>query len=177
VKILRNLFRRRPRIERYIVRNRGDWAFIYLDEERGVFTACSSYGDYAYIWSHRGSQSLKEFVRDLDFDYFMDKTRGAESKRFDFYATIKGMREFVADARRQRDISKEEAREAWTDLEELEGDHTDSADLFVDRVYASKAIGEAYGYDFEGVICNSANIQCKGFWEMIWPEFLKQLPA
>jgi hypothetical protein len=164
-------------IERYIVRNRGDWAFIYLDEERGVFTACSSYGDYAYIWSHRGDQSLKDFLRDLEFDYFMGKTRGLDFKRFDFEATIKGMREFVADARRQGSLSKIEAREAWTDIEELESDHTGSVDLFVERVYGLKAIGEAYGHDYGDVICNSPDRQCKGFWDVIWPEFLKQLPA
>lgn len=168
-------------IERYIVRGegdrRGEWAFIYLDEEKGVFTACSSYGDYAYIWSHHGDRSLKAFLRDLDFDYFMGKTRGRDYKRFDFHATIKGMKEYIADARRQLDLTKDEARDAWTDIEELAGDSTDSVDLFVDRVYASQAIGEAYGHDFGDVIRNNPDRQCKGFWDVIWPELLKQLPA
>jgi hypothetical protein len=168
-------------IERYIVRGagslKGEWAFIYLDEEKGVFSSYSSFGSYAYCWAHRGSDTLKDFLRDLEFDYFMGKTRGRDFERFDFYATIKGMREFVADARRQGELTKAEAREVWTDIEELECDSTESVDLFVDRVYASKAIGEAYGHDFGNVICNSPDRQCKGFWDVIWPEFLKQLPA
>lgn len=166
-------------VERYIIRGagnrRGEWAFIYLDEEKGTFSAISSFGNYAHIWSHRGGETLKEFLRDLEFDYFMGKTRGLERERFDFKATIKGMETFVKDQRRQGALSKEEARDAWDDIEALE--YGDSVDLFVADVYDSDAICTAYGHDFEGVIVNSPDPQCVGFWEAIWPEFLKQLPA
>lgn len=166
-------------IERYIVRGagpyKGEWAFIYLDEEKGVFTACTSFGDYAYIWAHRGDQSLKEFLSDLDCDYFMGKTRGLNYKQFDFDATIKGMKAFVADQRRQGALDKDESREVWHEIDRIEDRR--SVDLFVEDVYGSKEICEAYGHDFESVICNRPDPQCVGFWEIIWPEFLKQIAA
>ena len=166
-------------IERYIVRGagpyKGEWAFIYLDEEKGVFTAYTSFGTYAYCWCSIGTATLKEFLRDLDFDYFMGKTRGLERERFDFGKTIDGMKAFIADQRRQAALTKEEARDAWSDIESIE--NRQSVDLFVDDVYQSRPIGEAYGHDFDGVIVNSRDPQCVGFWEVIWPEFLKQIAA
>lgn len=164
-------------IERYIVRgagpHKGEWAFIYLDEEKGVFSAYTSFGTYAYCWSHIGNATLKEFLRGLDCDYFMKKARGQGYMRFDFDATIEGMKAFVADQRRQGSLTMDEARDAWSDIEAIE--NRQSVELFVDDVYSSKPICEAYGHDFDGVCCDRLDPQCKGFWEIIWPEFLKQI--
>lgn len=164
-------------VDRYIIRgagpHRGEWAFIYLDEKTGVFTSYSSFGNYAYCWSHIGNDTLKEFLRDLEFDYFMNKTFGPETKIFDFNATIDGMKEYICDARRQGVITKTMARDAWSEIEELEDKQ--SVDLFVNDVYESRAIYRAYGHDFESVIRMRPNPQCKGFWEIIWPEFLKMI--
>ncbi|MCS3690895.1 hypothetical protein [Bradyrhizobium elkanii] len=162
-------------VERYIIRADHEWAFIYVDEKTGVFAAYSSFGTYAYCWAHIGTSTLKEFLSELDFDYFMGKTRGLELKQFDFHATIKGMKEFICDQRRQEALDKDEARDAWYDIEAIE--NRISVDLFVDDVYASKPICEAYGNDFEDVIRNRPDPQCVGFWRAIWPEFLKRIAA
>jgi predicted Zn-ribbon and HTH transcriptional regulator len=164
-------------IERYIVRgagpHKGEWAFIYIDEDRGVFTAVTSYGNYAYIWNHIGTATLKEFLRDLDCDYFMKKARGPGYMRFDFRATVKGMKKHIAHVRRHRWINKDLARDAWDDIERIEDRM--SVELFVEDVWSSPDICKAYGNDFDGVIVESLCPQCKGFWEVIWPEFLKKI--
>lgn len=164
-------------IERYIVRGAGvhklEWGFIYVDEEKRVFTSYTSFGSYAYCWSNIGPATLKEFLRDLDFDYFMKKAAGNDYMHFDFDATINGMKAFIADKRRQGALDKNKARDVWYEIERIA--NRQSVDLFVDDVYSSKEICDAYGHDFEGVIRNSPNPQCTGFWNVIWPEFLKQI--
>jgi hypothetical protein len=166
-------------VERYIVRGendrRGEWAFIYLDEERGVFSAVSSFGNYAHIWSHRGDQRLKEFLRDLDFDYFMGKTRGLDYRRFDHEATVKGIKAYICDQRRQGAVDKKHARSAWRELEDME--HENSADLFGQALYNSEHLYDLYGGDIGGALEHRPDGDSRGFWSAIWPEFLKQLPA
>ncbi|UGY15256.1 hypothetical protein HAP48_0043145 [Bradyrhizobium septentrionale] len=166
-------------IERYIIRpeaHRGEWAFIYVDEEKSMFMAYSSFGTYAYCWPHRGPETLKEFLLDLEFDYFMGKTRGLESKQFDFNGTIEGMRKHVREAQRRKMLSKDKARDALVAIDDLKWmDNHQSVDVFVDRVYADKAICEAYRHDFEDVIKNRPDPQCVGFWQKIWPEFVKAI--
>ncbi|WP_024516941.1 hypothetical protein [Bradyrhizobium sp. Tv2a-2] len=165
-------------VDRYIVRGAGphklEWAFIYLDEETGVFSAYTSFGTYAYCWSHIGTATLKEFLSDIEFGYFMGKTIGRRDyMEFDFHATIKGMKDYIKERRRDGAVDKVEARDAWDDVERIE--NRQSVELFVEDVYDSRPICHAYRHDFDEVIRNRPSPQCVGFWQVIWPEFLKQI--
>jgi len=77
-------------VECYTIRAENEWAYIYIDEDNGVFTSYSSFGNYAYRWSHIGGRTLKAFLSGLNFDYFMGKTR-REYLRFDPEATVVGV--------------------------------------------------------------------------------------
>jgi hypothetical protein len=166
-----------PPIERYIVRgagpHRGEWAFIYLDEEKGTFTCYSSYGSFNYCWYSIGTATLKEFLTGLNRGYFMQKCRGRDYMQFDFDETIKSIRKQIQEWRADGRLDSDKARDCWDEVREME--RTNSADVFCERFWSCSALSRAYNGDYEGIICESIDPQCREFWKVIWPEFLKQI--
>src|ERR1700676_3747316 len=112
-------------VERYLIRAGNEWAYIYVDEASGVFTSYSSFGNYAYQWRSIGNATLKEFLSDLDFSYFMRKTRNGYL-RFDLDATIDGIKRYIIEQRRYGGLTSEEARSAWNDLPGVDATSADS---------------------------------------------------
>jgi hypothetical protein len=160
-------------VERYIVRAGSEWAYVYLDEANGVFTSYSSFGNYAYQWRSIGSATLKEFLSDLDFGYFMGKTRNGYM-RFDLDATIDGIKRTIIEQRRECSLTREEARAAWDDLPSVDAT---SADNFFNEFFSSRALMEVYGGDYCDIARERPDGDSRGFWREIWPEFLKQITA
>jgi hypothetical protein len=157
-------------VERFIIRAHHEWAFVYIDETTGVFACYSSFGSYNYCWTHIGTRTLKEFLLDLDFDYFMGKTRGLAYKQFSADATLTGIKEYIIEGRRDGWISKEVARTAWEEAVDLQSSHD-----FFGEFCASKVLMGIYGGDYCGVAREALTGNAKGFWEKIWPALLIQL--
>jgi hypothetical protein len=158
-------------VERYIVRVRSDWAYIYIDEANGVFASYSSYGNYAYCWRHIGDDTLKEFLIRLDFDYFMGKTR-PDYCRFDSEATSEGIQRTIIEARREGSLTAEEARSAWSDLADI---CRDSSEGFFADFCQCRALMNIYGGDYCDIARDRPDGDSRGFWREIWPEFIKQI--
>ncbi len=159
-------------VERYLIRVGGEWAYIYVDEANGVFTSYSSFGNYAYQWRSIGGRTLKAFLSGLDFDYFMGKTR-RDYRRFDYDATVEGIKEYIVDGRRQGSLTKDEARAAWRDLEDISDEN--SSDRFFDAFCWSKPLMHVYGSDICDIARERPDPDSRGFWQKIWPEFLKKI--
>lgn len=165
--------RRLKPIERYIVRAKHEWGFFYVDEQTGVFSAYTSFGTYAYCWNHRGVETLKEFLRDLDFDYFMGKTRGRKHLKFDPDKTIKVILRDILDNRRQGAIDKDHARLLWNVARGLAG-FEDERDFLAD-LDDSPALNDFYSGYFGELFRESPDRSSQSFWNVLWPEFLKQI--
>ncbi|OYU91942.1 MAG: hypothetical protein CFE29_03595 [Bradyrhizobiaceae bacterium PARB1] len=161
-------------VERFVIRAGHEWAFIYVDEAHGVFTSYGSFGNYNYSWGSIGDRTLKQFLAGLNFDYFMGKTR-RDYLRFDAEASVKGIKEHILEARRVGDISKDEARQAWREADDLE--HHQSADSFYSYLCQSEEIMDLYGGDYCDIARERPDGDSRGFWQKIWPEFLKQASA
>jgi len=159
-------------IERYSIRVGGEWAYIYLDEANGVFTGYSSFGNYAYQWRSIGSDTLKEFLRGLNFSYFMGKTRTGYLQ-FDHEATVDGIKTAIIEQRREGAIDRDDARAAWHDLEQI--DAGNSVDRFFDGFCSSNPLMKVYGGGNGDIARERPDGDSRGFWEKIWPEFLKQI--
>jgi hypothetical protein len=162
--------------EVYTFQKRGEWAILVLDEVTGAFFCHGSYGSYSHVWSYRGEGvSLKEFVRDLDFDYFMKKTR-SEYRRFDEEATVNNVKDYICRIRRDDGITSDIAREAWKDIEAIADElyNYKSADLFVDRMYASHPLCRILNPPYE-FVRESPDPDSIGFWNQIWPELLTMI--
>jgi hypothetical protein len=168
-------------VEMHLVRAKHEWAYIVADEMTGVFLAHGSFGCFAHTWppQHR-REPLLQFLGRLDCDYFMKKTRNGKHMVFHMDETVKALKQKVIDARRQGNCQKQEARHAWNAIEDTAEDFADESG-FLNALYRDPDIEAALGCDdFWEWSRHCLAPDCKGFWEVIWPEFLKkiaQVPA
>ena len=147
--------------EKYDIRfNRGDWAFITIDESTGLFQAHSSFGDYNYSWPNHGRESFKHFILELadDPSYFLGKV----SKEDYFYAdeTEESWKKKIIEDRRGNgdvDLTQEQARELWDIVNEIE---FYSAEGCQRELYDNKIVWDLYcepWYYFETIVGHSPN--------------------
>lgn len=149
-----------------------EWAYIVTDEDTGLFVAHGSYGTFAHCWPPRGrSRTLHEFLIGLGFDYFMNKARHHDFMSFDCDATKRAMAEEIRSRRRSRDITKDEARDAWDDLDLLED--TNSLDAFT--AWMSDTLRDALGENWYELLQRTPAPECREFWRVIWPAFLAEI--
>ncbi len=85
------------------------WAIIILRED-GYFSTVSDFGNYAYLWTSTGCKDFREFLltADRDWHYFAKKLN--PKTHVDNRESIKNLLEELFRRRRQRKISKEDAR-------------------------------------------------------------------
>ena len=97
------------------------WANITIREWRqgGSIDVQSDYGGYAYIWSSIGDRSLRQFLLNLDFGYFMGKAKPGYM-RFDADETAKVVRRMIVEQRRSGDITRRDARVMYDNLHMLD---------------------------------------------------------
>lgn len=158
--------------EAVLENHRGEWAYIYIDDETGIFCAYSSFGIYAHQWCAIGTSSMKKFVAGLDFGYFMGKTR-PDYMKFSFEASVENVKNYICEHRRNGNCSKDEARDAWEDISAFEP--TESANVFLNEAHLTDSVSFIYGYDLYDICVEKPDSDSRGFWNIIWPEFLKQI--
>lgn len=157
----------------------GEWAVVTIQEEIGLFSAYSSYGHYAYQWNNHGSKSVKEFVQNLDYDYFFEKTAHTRGKVFCPDTSFQKLKKVILEARREKCIDKVEAECAWHELKTI--DHLIQDGLikeeaqFISHIWSLDDLcNVVMSYD-TNVVCYKKDPDCVGFWEKLWPEILKAL--
>lgn len=158
--------------ERYDIRwGKYGWATITIDENGGVFNAQSDFGNYAYAWPHHGRKSFKHYiVLDLarDDSYFLGKV--AKETFFDENKALDQWISEVIKARKEKECTKEQARDAYDFLNEL--DISLSPDLLCERLYESKELGAIWDepwFIFEVDLEYSP--QAKAFAQRVMPMF------
>ena len=116
----------KSKIEKYDIRwGRGEWAIFSIDEKTGLIQCHSSFGDWSYQWPNHGRKSLKHFILELerDWQYLLGKV---SDKVFDFEKSVKKWKRIILEDRRKYSIKKDEAREAYdliNDLDESQGEY------------------------------------------------------
>lgn len=156
-----------------LVKPEHTWADITIEEweNGGSFKCISDYGNYSYAWNSIGNRNLRQFLIGLNFDYFMTKTMGSKFEIFDKDRTIANLRKEVYKARRSREISADDFRTCWEELEEGELlDVSDASDIFWERISSAAIVRVLYDDDLSAVPCfDKPDPQCQGFWDTIWP--------
>lgn len=153
------------KIYRYVLQSiKGEgWAKVILASD-GYFSACSDYGNYAFIWTHPGME-FRRFVAQLvgQSDYVVKKlcSGRADMHEYDGEATACDIRKTILEARRCRAWSKERARREWDLVSDMEVE--DFREGFA-RWYDHTQIDEAYEYMRE-----RPNAQCMAFCEHVMP--------
>ena len=154
---------------------RGEWAHIFLTEGRrkddgnywGTISVVSSYGEYGFIWSHMGCP-LRVFLKNLTFDYAMGKFRSSAVYIFDFYETIKALKELVTDS-----YTGKEDKEILDVLQEIEDEGPCIHDELL-RQITDELPDFANSHDIWEIAETMPDPQCKGFWDTIWPLMLAE---
>ena len=140
----------------------GAWARL-LWEDNGRVIIISDFGHWSYWWGHRGSDSVAKFLAGLDSFYMGNKMLGTHFRNHSDQETVKAIRKFICDERRNGDMEKHKAREEW-------------------------AIAECYedgDYDYRGWIENTSicepwdlgrtecSIDWTSFWDRLWVPLIK----
>jgi hypothetical protein len=133
------------------------WAIFSINDTTGEFNIQSDWGNYQHRWNtnHLGeshtkhSMPLTHFLAvGNDSSYVTDKLHYGRNDR-EFYSpdkTERGVKESILQRRRRADISQEEARSAWEDLEYMS---FDSAEGFMHSLSDTTTLRELLEDSYE----------------------------
>ena len=146
------------------------WATFTIDENGGLFNCQSDFGDYNYAWPKHGRESFKHFLIEITRspEYLLGKV--AKEDCFDLDKALKRWKPRIIEMRKDRDITVEQARDAWEFIEGL--DSSSSADYLQSEIYSNSAlsaISDEPWYDFE--IELDYSFRAKKFAHEIMPMF------
>ncbi|MCV0371118.1 hypothetical protein [Filomicrobium sp.] len=154
----------------YKVRERGrqgwGWAIATIREWRGggQIDVQSDFGSYAYTWTAIGDRSLREFLCDLSFDYFMNKAMGGSYELFDEGKTINSIKAEIFRLRESGVIDRRIAHEWRDDVDDC-GD-AGSEHLFAERLMRCDWFNKVF--DVYPPIETVDNPQARAFWDGPW---------
>lgn len=165
--------------EKYVINfNKGfDYAVIFLDsgEKCGTISILSSYGNYAQHFSSTGIP-FKDFIRQLDFDYFMKKTTENYMK-FNTKKSIENFKKMVHIAFEDSDITELEKEQCLEEIENFNENVDNNDDIY----YLYTLVEDTQFYtlfiheNFHEYLEKEVDVQCEGFWREIWPKFIEVL--
>lgn len=121
--------------------HRGDWACVQICDATGVFSVQSSYGNWSHRWNieHTGHDRFLDFIKAStknSVPYLLTKFE-YEGKDLedvlDEDATQSALKQEVLNRRRTQEITKQEARDMWWDVEHIFC--YESADRFLHSIY------------------------------------------
>lgn len=102
------------KLYRYVLPNvKGSgWAVVVIGSD-GYFSTVSDYGNYAYRWSHHGTDDFRKFLLRVDADYVRLKLNPNEV--LDSIRTEYKLKNAICEARRNKRLESWEAREAYSE--------------------------------------------------------------
>ena len=113
-------------VEKYTITGRMSgisWSIFTLDNKTGDISIQSDWGNYSYIWNHRGNETLKEFLINAGVDYIKDKFSYPSNggKKY-IYAkeTLDSWKRDIVGHRRNRESTKEIAKALLECLNEID---------------------------------------------------------
>lgn len=87
------------------------WAVVFLDA-RGIISTVSDYGDYGYWFGQIGGDGdIRRFLCQCDNGYLLRKI--APREVYDGEATKKGILKHILEHRREKNYTKDFARQEW----------------------------------------------------------------
>lgn len=173
-------FEKREAVEYYVHRKDSSvWGIAFISDSPGrhLLSIQSDYGDYSYHWTSIGDRPLIEFLVGLSMDYAMGKLCGSRDKMFEYDhdETRKALFQEIRRARRDREITKQDARKFRTELVGYDCDYSSSAMEYVSNleVWCPNMMREMF-CDLSDTfpVRNRIRPQVQGFWDEVWPMFV-----
>lgn len=148
------------------VAGKGDWARLLWEESTGRVIILSDYGNWSYCWSHRGNESVREFLPQLEYEYMGKKMLGSALYVHSDKSTAQAIRETILRARRDCSLSRVDARVEWDFVKRYERGEIDFKE-WVD--------GTDLGDDSYELSRREVCSDWKSFWERLWLPLIKPL--
>lgn len=104
---------RRPREDGWS----GDWCDITIDDEHGTLHVNGDHGSWSYRW---GQAITEQIAYWFNPDYIAGKLAAGRCTAYDDDATEREVRLVVLKARRADEVTREQAREAWDALDDID---------------------------------------------------------
>lgn len=164
--------------ERYDVHVGMNWAVFCISED-GAFQVLSSYGNYAYFWSHHGRESFKHFLIELqekgEYSYAINKlAQGDDRDVFMHGATVDAIKTNIIESRRGGDINKEHAREMYNYTKEVLEDVHD-LNMFIHSLYEFNPFAVFYE-DYDSIpISKEHSPALQRFMKEVFPVLVEEL--
>lgn len=161
-------------VEAYLVKDKYDYAYFFVDVKNGVLSIVSNYGSMGYRWEAPGD-NFKKFLTEASTEYLMAKLK---KRAFDLDGTIKNMKEWIISCRKEKNCTKEEARCVWDDvIGEIESSYVEDEGFFWGIINSYLSDIEKVDMDyFEGIeIAKKWTDYDKYFINHIWKAFIEQL--
>lgn len=151
------------------------WADISIDTKPGARSGriqiASDYGDYQYYWGACGP-SFKQFLTKINMDYAAGKF-GADHW-IDVDKTIKVYKKHVIEQRKSEDLTSEQARNLWDQIESLYDDAPYGNDSHFYAILSQKDdLLDLFSHHPD--IYRDVTPQFRTFWNTCWQVFLNQL--
>lgn len=131
--------------EKYTLKFNDGWDYaIFTIDDTGMFNCQSTFGNYGYYWSSFG-KNFKEFLCKLRADYLLTKL--CQRTYFNTQDYIEKCSDIILKMRRDKELNKEQAREAWNFFNQELDSCGDSIDLVCDKISESKLLDDITGSD------------------------------
>lgn len=135
------------------------------DGMRGTLMIHSSCGNYCNHWPAIGETRFEDFLRGLEFTYFMEKTQGRRYMEFDWDATRKGIAGVIEEY--ETEFGKND--ELLLELDSLALGIMTEGELGFE-LHGSTILEEVFNDDMSAVPWQySPRGECVTFWEKLWP--------
>lgn len=92
------------------------WAIFVLGSD-GYFSVVSDFGNYSYIWSSIGCDDFREFLLEIESGYLLGKI--SRQTEWQGEEVLKSVKQYILEHRRDGSYTREEAREEWDLLQEV----------------------------------------------------------
>jgi hypothetical protein len=162
-----------------IVRDDHEWGEFFVRESQSersdgktrysaTWCCYSSYGVFGHHWYDMGEPFAK-FIQDVDTHYLLGKiARKVQSDK----VTVASVKRRILEARKSKDVTRDEARDALDELESVAAEH--SGEVLCHELYHSSLISECMGdwCDIESQEWEPAALH---FAKKLWPKFVIEL--
>lgn len=133
-------------------------------------TCNTAFGVVGTFFGSMGAPAA-QFLRRCRKGYILGRLWGLETEIYDSAEARDGLHRLVCRDRRSGDLSRDEARELWDEVDTAE---FDTEYHFQALVYGNRHLyqhfSEGGGSDYK-----VPNPQAEGFWQDLWPGFLAEL--
>lgn len=151
-------------------------SYFFLNKEKGVLGIVSEYGNMGYVLDCT-CKDFKEILIGIDPYYILSKLK---KPVFDLKGTVKNLREWILETRKENNCTKEQALEIWEMIEEIEQEDIEDEGYIFKFFNDNRLLIEEFECDFfcdvvSLLIAKKWTEHDKFFINYIWKSFIDLL--